>query len=348
MTDVYFAIPGDIDTLTGGYAYDKRLIAELRVLGLTIEHLQLSKRFPVPDAAALADAAAQFAALPDGAIVIVDGLAFGVMDSIAAQHAQRLIIIALCHHPLMLETGLSSAQVQQLFLSEQRALHSAKAVIVTSRMTANILIDQFVIPAARIVVALPGTDAQPFAPCIGNPPVLLTLATLTRRKGHDVLIDALSRIQHLEWCARFVGGMHFDPAWAQLLQQKVNSFALSERISFVGSVENVASEYSHADLFVLPSLFEGYGMAFAEALSFGLPIVAARAGAVPDLVPDSAGILVPPNDSIALADALQTLLADAAQRKHYQAGAQVAARNLPTWNETALAVARLINNIQTH
>lgn len=343
MAELYFAIPGDINTLTGGYAYDRRLIAELHTLGHKIGHLPLSNRFPLPDTEALADAATQFAALPDHAVVIADGLAYGVMETIAEQHAERLNIIALCHHPLMLEAGLSSTQKQQLFLSERRALNAAKAVIVTSAMTGKVLTDQFAIPATKITVALPGTDPQTFVPCIGDPPVLLTLATLTRRKAHDLLIDALANSKHLDWTARFVGGMDFDSAWTASLKNKVSAYGLEQRILFIGNVADSASEYAAADLFVLPSLFEGYGMAFAEALSFGLPVVAAQAGAVPDVVPKSAGILVAPSDSIALADALQQLLTDKDLRKKLQAGAQAAARNLPSWRDAAAVVAYLIN-----
>jgi glycosyltransferase involved in cell wall biosynthesis len=341
MAKIYFAIPGDINTLTGGYAYDRRLIAELRALGHNVEHLQLSSRFPLPDTNALADAAAQLAALPDQALVMIDGLAYGVMETIAKQHAARLNIIALCHHPLMLESGLSSVQTQQLFLSEQRALNAAKAVIVTSPMTGKILAEQFAIPAAKMTIALPGTDAQTFAPCIGNPPVLLCVATLTRRKAHDVLIDALANIKQLAWTLRLVGGTEFDPEWTSQLKNKVAQYGLEQRIVFLGSIAEPSSEYAAADVFVLPSLFEGYGMAFAEALSFGLPVVAARAGAVPDVVPESAGILVAPQDSSALTAALQELLTDTAARKKLQQGAQAAARNLPSWKDTAAVVAKL-------
>lgn len=346
MAEIYFAIPGDINTLTGGYAYDRRLIAELRALGHSIKPLHLSDRFPMRDTEALADAEAVLAALPEDSIVIIDGLAYGVMDEIAAQQATRLKIIALCHHPLMLEAGLSPEQAQQLFLSEQRALNAATAVIVTSAMTGKILNKQFAIPSSKITVAVPGTDRQIFASCSGHPPILLTLATLTRRKAHDVLIDALAALQHLEWSARFVGGMDFDPAWTTHLKNKVNAYGLEQRIIFVGNVDHSAAEFSRADVFVLPSLFEGYGMAFAEALSFGLPIIAARAGAVPDVVPESAGILVTPNDIDALADALQKLLIDSALRRQLQAGAQAAAHSLPEWRTSAMLVANLFEKIK--
>lgn len=348
MAEIYFAIPGDINALTGGYTYDRRLIAELHALGYQVHHLALSDRFPTDNADVLSTAGAQFAALPERSTVIVDGLAYGAMDTIAEQHADRLNIIALCHHPLMLEAGLSSAEARQLFLSEQRALQAAKAILVTSAATRKILVDEFSIPATKITVALPGTDAQTFATCIGNPLVLLCVATLTRRKAHDVLIEALAKIKHLDWSVRLVGGVDFDPAWTTLLKNKVLSYELEQRILFVGNVVDPTKEYTGADLFVLPSLFEGYGMAFAEALSFGLPIVAARAGAVPDLVPDSAGTLVPPGDATALAAALQHLLTDSATRTRLQLGAQIAAHHLPRWSDTAVVVAALIKQLPTN
>jgi len=225
-------------------------------------------------------------------------------------------------------------------------LNAAQAVIVTSPMTGKILTEQFAIPAEKITVAVPGTDRQPFARCAGEPPILLTVATLTRRKAHDVLIDALAHIKHLPWTARFVGGTHFDPEWVAFLQRKVVAYELEQQIIFVGKVTDTQSEYSAADIFVLPSLFEGYGMAFAEALSFGLPIIAARAGAVPDVVPDTAGILVQPDNSDALANALQELLTKPTVRQQLQVGAQHAAKALPSWSDTAKTIATLINNEQ--
>ncbi len=345
--DIYFAVPGDIQTLTGGYGYDRRLLAGLNSLGITATLLTLSATFPNPDAHALADAEEKFAKLPDGSVVIADGLAFGVLDHIAEQHRSRLKIIALCHHPLALEAGLTKETAQQLQASEERALHASVAVLVTSQATANVLQQDFAIPQKKITVAKPGTDKQNFAACEGSPPVLLTVATLTPRKAHDVLIDALAQISHLDWTARFTGGMEFNGAWADHLRAKVIKYGLQERIQFLGIVYDLVSEYSNADVFVLPSLFEGFGMVFAEALSFGLPIVAARAGAVPDVVPETAGVLVPPGDADALAAALLNLFSQPALRRQLQVGAQQASHELTTWPETAAIVARLISGVKT-
>ena len=344
-TPVYFLVPGDINNLTGGYGYDRRLLAELHQLGLNIQLVELAASFPYPDANALRDASFILATLPDHSVVIVDGLAFGVMEELAQAHAQRLSFIALCHHPLALESGISVEEQKSLRISEQLALTNARAVVVTSKNTAHILVEEFSVPFDKISIALPGTDARKFAPCNGQTPILLTVATLTRRKAHDVLIDALAQLMHLPWEARFVGSSEFDSDWTHYLRNKVSSYSLENRILFLGNLDDISSEYLNADIFVLPSLFEGYGMAFAEALSFGLPIVAAQTGAVPDLVPSIAGILVPPADVNALAKSLAQLLTDSTKRKQLQLGARGAAQNLPNWKDSAEIVFQLIQLI---
>jgi glycosyltransferase involved in cell wall biosynthesis len=346
LPDLWFAIPGDIATLTGGYAYDRRLLGGLRARGLTVEHLPLPGRYPRPSQEELAYADAALAALPDGATVLLDGLAYGVLDASAARQRDRLRLIALCHHPLALETGISAQDALQLVASERAALQAARAVVVTSPHTAELVHAHFGVSTTRIQVALPGTDPQPFAPCAGTPPLLLTVATLTRRKAHDVLIAALAQVRELPWQARFVGGAGFDPAWSAALRAQVSAAALEERITFVGDVTDLGAEYQAADLFVLPSLFEGYGMVFSEALAAGLPIVAARAGAVPTVVPPDAGLLVPANDSDALAAALSQVLRDATLRQHLQQGARHAAMTLPRWDDTARIVATLLEDLR--
>ncbi len=345
MASLHFAFPGRLDTPTGGYHYDRRLIRELHTQGLDIETVPLSDRFPFPDRQALEQARQALSSLPDGAVVLFDGLAFGALGCLAEAEAQRLRFIALCHHPLALESGLDEAQQQAFLASEQRALQAARAVLVTSAHTREILTRRFVVPRERIAVARPGTDRMPFAPCDGDPVTLLTVASLTRRKAHDVLIDALAPLASRSWQARFVGGREFDPQWTAALQDRVNRLQLQDRIHFVGAVDALEAEYRGADVFVLPSRFEGYGMVFAEALAAGLPVIAARVGAVPDVVPDSAGILVPPDDPAALSDALDRLLTREDLRRQLQAGARAAASRLPSWADTARRVTRVIEEV---
>lgn len=346
--ELYFVIPGKLQTLTGGYAYDRALTSALEASGVKVNHITLSDKFPMADESALADAASQLAAIPDHALVLIDGLAYGVMDTIAAEEHRRLKIIALCHHPLAMESGLDAGSAARFWQSEQQALKLASAVVVTSTATATLLTERFDIATDKITVALPGTSKQAFALCQGNPPCLLTVATLTRRKAHDVLIAALSQLKLLPWHARFVGGDEFDPVWASGLKKQVVDLGLEDRIHFTGSIDDLRAEYLAADAFVLPSRFEGYGMVFAEALAFGLPVIAARAGAVPDVVPDNAGILVPPDNSDALATALRELLTRPAHFQALRLGAQAAAAKLPDWHDTTARVRQVMQTVATH
>lgn len=339
---IFFVYPGDIDTPTGGYRYDKRVMQEWSALNIAVTPIALSATFPDPKVEDIIAAEACFAGLPDGASVLVDGLALGVLDTLAQREQQRLNIVALCHHPLALETGLTATQQARLQQSEQRALAAVKAVVVTSPHTRHVLMTQFAVPSSRITVALPGTDRQPFAHCTGEPPCLLTLASLTPRKGHDVLLQALAELTDLRWRARWVGSPDLDTVWASALVDSAQRLGLSQRITFVGTVAATDAELAQADLFVLPSRFEGYGMVFAEALAAGLPIIAARAGAVPDVVPPDAGMLVPPDDASALAQALRSVLTDSARRRAMQLGAQQAAADLPTWQATAQRIAQVL------
>lgn len=343
---LYFAYPGELDTPTGGYHYDRRLIQELRRLGLDVEPVSLGPGFPCPDPETLRHAEQILGNLPDSATVIIDGLAFGVLDQFAAAEARRLRIIALCHHPLAFESGLDAGKREIFMQSERLALQYAAAVLVTSPYTATLLVEQFSVPAESITVAVPGTERTGFAAGDGNPVRLLTVGSLTERKGHDVLIEALAQLRELPWIARFVGSDEFDPRWAELLRTQVKQQRLNTRIEFVGKVANPGPEYQQADVFVLPSRFEGYGMVFTEALAAGLPVIAARAGAVPDVVPKAAGRLVPPDDSLALSRALHDIITDHHLRRSLRSGARETAGTLPTWVDSALVVAQRIKEVQ--
>ena len=344
-SELYFVFPGNLNTNTGGYHYDRRVIEELRNMGSTVKTISLSEKFPFPDELALRHTEDIFSSIPDDSTVIVDGLAFGAMENVIKLNKRRLCLIALCHHPLAMETGLNPHERELLLRSESYALRNAKHVIVTSQNTRKILIEDFLIPSAQITVALPGTDRYPFAQCNGSPPKLLTCASLTKRKGHDVLIAALREIDCLDWHARFVGDDTLDPTWALELRNKVKLWGLRNQIEFVGVVANISVEYQNADIFVLPSKFEGYGMVLPEAIAHGLPIVSTRTGAIPEVVPESAGILINSEDHSALAAALKKLILDNDLRNKMQLGAQKAALTLPSWGICAKLISRGMEKI---
>lgn len=338
-------LPGDWHRPTGGCLYDRRLAEGLRALGWAVEPLALDERFPWPDAAALAHAERAVAALADGTPVIADGLAFGALPDLAARHAARLRWIALVHHPLALETGLSPAQAQALFDRERRALAHARRVVTTSAATARDLAP-YGVDAAHITVVEPGTDPAPLAAGSGGETLaLLCVASLTPRKGHRVLVEALAALRDRRWTLHLVGSERHDAATARAVRDAVAAHHLDDRVVFHGALDaaGVRARLHAADVFVLPSFHEGYGMAIAEALACGLPVVAGRAGAVVDTVPAGAGVLVPPGDVGALREALARVLDDAGWRAELARGARAARQRLPTWDDAAARFAAVLD-----
>lgn len=343
MNTLHFLLPGDLDTPTGGYRYDRAIIQGLRRRGLDVRLHRLDESFPQPDGEALAQATAVLESIPTGATVIVDGLALApLVDSLDPRH----VIVALIHHPLASETGLSDTQRARFHEQERRALSMATQVIVTSPATARELQSDYRVPASRLNVVLPGTPTvdQLSIPGTHGPVEMLCVATITPRKGHALLVEALGALKHHHWTLNCVGSLDRDPDTFAALRQQVDEAGLGQRIRFSGAVEAeaLAGFYRRADLFVLPSFHEGYGMVLAEALSFGLPIVSTTAGAIPDTVPADAGLLVPPGDARALSEALALLLQQPSKRLALAAAARQAAIQLPSWDDAISNFAHIL------
>jgi glycosyltransferase involved in cell wall biosynthesis len=342
---VIFAAPGRLTTLTGGYAYDRRIIAELSLLDWVPEVIELGEGFPFPDTAERVQAQTRLAALPIDVPIVIDGLAFGALPEAAAQLAASHCLIALVHHPLALESGLSPSDSDALRASETDALGCARRVIVTSAFTARLIAADYRVPADRISVAPPGCDrASRARASVGGDVALLAVGAVVRRKGYDVLLAALAGLVDLSWNLTIVGDLDRDADAVARLHLDIARFDLAGRVTIAGAVsaEHLAAHYEHADLFVHASRFEGYGMAIAEAIAHGVPVVATIAGAIPETVGNGAGALAPPDDINALASALRRLIEDSDERRRMADAAWEAAAKLPTWQRSAELFSRAI------
>ena len=343
-----FAVPGDLASSTGGYAYDRRMISELGRLGWQIDVIGLGDGFPLPSEMTRAAAQACLLAIPKDRTILIDGLALGVLPEAAAKLRGRNSVLALIHHPLALETGLSAELVKKLHASERAALAAVGGVIVTSPATQRHLVADYAVPAERIFIAPPGSD--PATPAQGSSDGivrLLSVGAVVPRKGFDLLVAALATLTELPWRLTIVGDRTRDPQTAARLDADITLHGLGDRIDVLGAVspDHLAELYVGADVFVLASRFEGYGMAYAEAIARGLPVIGTSAGATPETVPPGSGILVGPDDLPALAQALRLMIEDPTERRRLGSGARMAASRLPTWQASAIIFSRAIEAV---
>jgi glycosyltransferase involved in cell wall biosynthesis len=260
----------------------------------------------------------------------------------------RRPLAALVHHPLGLESGLSAERRSALLASEAAALAMAARVIVTSAATARLLAADFGVPPERIMVAVPGVEPAERARGTGSPVRLIAVGAVSPRKGYEGLIEALSGLRDLDWRLTIAGSLDRDPAAAQRLQRMIEAQDLCGLVDIAGAVSDDFLDrlYDEADVFVSASWFEGYGMALAEAMARGLPLVASTGGAAAETVPDGAGLKAPPGDTNALRQALRRLIADSRLRRDLADGSWAAGRHLPRWSDTAATVARVLKGIR--
>jgi glycosyltransferase involved in cell wall biosynthesis len=340
---VAFFVPGDLQTLTGGYGYDREIIGGLRTLGWRVDVEPLSGSFPEPTSDALDDAARRLAGA--SSIVVVDGLALPGLAPLLQAERRRSITIGLVHHPVALEPDLLPGAAQAMREREIESLAALDRVVCTSRWTANILND-FGVTADRIDVVEPGTYAGALAQgSTTDSPNLLCVATITSRKGHALLLSALSSLRDRPWHLHLAGSLTRDAAYAAGIERQIAALGLAARVTLHGELvrEDVARLYEEADLFVLASRLEGYGMVLSEALAHGLPIVATAGGAVPYTVPADAALLVPPDDEFALRAALEEWLCAKDTRAALRAGAVAARTRRRDWHNAAREFADVLS-----
>ena len=221
-------------------------------------------------------------------------------------------------------------------------IFGASEVIATSRAAAARIRDMHGL--AHVAVAEPG--AEPADPAVPSPTGhrLLCVASVTPRKGQDLLVAALEQdLADLRWDCTFVGAV---------VRPVPHS---STDIHFVGpkAGDELSAAYANADLVVLPSRAETYGMVVTEALARAVPVLAADVGGVGEALgraPDGSlpGLLIPPADPAALAAALRAWLTEPGLRIRLRAAAQARRDTLPSWTETARRLTGVLDGRPSH
>ncbi|MGE3402344.1 MAG: glycosyltransferase family 4 protein [Vicinamibacterales bacterium] len=341
-------VPGRIDALTGGTIYDRRLCEGLRERGWQVTVVELDQSFPHPTPAALVQADASLRALAPGTVTLVDGLAFGAMPGIVGAHAERLLFVAIVHLPLAQDVGLDGKVAARLEAEERLSLQSARLAIVTGDATREFL-PQYGMPKSRIVLAEPGADPAPVARGSQSDVLgLLCVATINPGKGHTMLIRALAAAPHRQWHLTCVGSLTRHTRAVADLRRVLGECDLLDHVSLSGEMAGAELErsYDQADVFVLPTMKETYGMAVAEAIAHGLPVVSTTTGAIPRLVGRDAGLLVPAEDEPAFTEAIARVLTDEDLRRRLREGAREARTRLPRWQETFDTIAEALDGLE--
>jgi glycosyltransferase involved in cell wall biosynthesis len=340
VTTVHVVLPEGVDDParpSGGNTYDRRICAGLAAVGWDVREMPVPGAWPRSDATARRALARRVAALPDGALVLADGLIASVADDVLVPAVARLRLAVLLHMP-------------QEGPAERAVLSAARAVLTASAWSRSRLLARYPLDPRRVRVVHPGVDPAPPAPGSRDGTRLLCVAAVAPHKGHDLLLDALTDLA-LPWSCTLAGSLAVDPGFVQRLRQRAAASGVADRIRFVGPLPAAAlrAEYRAADVLVLASRAETYGMVVAEALAAGLPVIATDVGGVPEALGRTdagpPGLLVPPGDRRALAAALEAWLGDPALRRGLRTAARARRATLDGWDATVRGVASALRSI---
>lgn len=348
MTDgvLHVVVPGGIDDParpSGGNTYDRRLCAALPERGRTVRLVEVEGGWPWSADVGAPALARALAALPDGTAVLVDGLLASRLPSVMLPASRRLRVVLLVHLPVGVDDVLAR-------LPEQQVVMAAAGVVTPSDWCRDWLLWTYAIDPARVVVARPGVDRAAVASGTRSGASLVTVGTVSSVKGQDHLLAALADLRDLDWTWTCVGSLAVEPEAAVRLRRAATTLGFTDRVVLVGPLggADLEAAYAGADLLVLPSRTEAYGMVLTEAIAHGLPVVATDVGGVREALgeaPSLPGLVVRPGDPADLAAALRAWLTDADLRDRLRAAALERRSLLEGWSVTAGRVADAVREV---
>lgn len=347
---IHLVVPAGVDDPlrpSGGNTYDRRVTAALRDAGWCVEVREVAGSWPWAGIAGRDALVGALASLPDASLVLVDGLVATSLPEVMVPAGRRLHVVVLLHMPL----GLDDAR-PSLRRAEGTVLRAASAVIAPSSWLRRWLLDAYALDGSRLHVVHPGVDAARPASGSRSGSVLVSVGALTPGKGHDVLVEALAQLRDAAWRCDLVGALTIEPVFVEHLRRRVREAGLECRLQLTGPLtgSDLDAAYAQADVLVVASRAETYGMVVTEALARGLPVIAADVGGLPEALgvgSDGArpGLLVRSGDATALAEALRQWLGDPDLRAGLRAAALERRAELPGWDEAAERVAHVLTGV---
>ena len=347
---VHLVVPGCFDDPTrpsGGNAYDRLVGAALARAGWDVRFVPVPGRWPQVGRAGSVALEHEIAALPDDDVVLVDGLIASNAGQVIVSGRRRPRAVVLVH-TLLTESGLANVPAE-IEVSEAAVLAAADAVVTTSAWTRARLLKRYPLTAERVRVVCPGVHPAALASGSRGGGALLCVANIVAHKGHDLLVTALAQVPDLDWRCVCVGALDQEPDFVTRVRRQAAAAGMSHRLKFAGVLDGdpLDRAYAAADLLLVPSRVESYGMVVTEALARGLPVLATDVGGVPEALgraPDGRrpGRLVTPNDPAALAAALRDWLQDPTEQARLRTTARRRRRTLRGWDQAACELAAVL------
>ena len=334
--NIHFLIPEDINLLKGNYVYNKRIAEGLKAIGHQVIIQQLPDDFPFPSDTSLQQCRQIMGAIPQAEPVIIDNLVFGVIPDILKDFYLQKPIVALVHITLSADPNLTAYQREMVLSLEKKAQKYAKKFIVSSSYTANLLTAAG-IEKNQINVIIPGVDNYPQKKIYpGKPSKLLSIANFTRNKGYMTLMKALTALKNKDWELHCYGNLNFDKEYVDELQMIIRRNGLKEKVWLHGPVsgKELSDVYLNADLFIHASNFETYGMAVAEALAHGIPVITSTGGGICETVPVKMGQFFNPGDVYVLQTIIEELLENPQLYKTLYTEASTYHNQVHTWQKS--------------
>jgi glycosyltransferase involved in cell wall biosynthesis len=342
-------IYGSLDTLSGGYLYDRKLVEYLRSQGDTVEIISLPWR---NYAAHLTDNL-HFRLPPDLDLLIQDELNHPSLLS-ANCHPNRFPIVSLVHH---LRCSEQRPAWQNWFyrLVEKRYLASVDGFIFNSQTTKK-AVDGLIANGKPHLVAYPPTDR--FGMGLSDEQIIsrahetgplrvLFLGNVIHRKGLHTLLKAI-RLEAINIKIDVVGALDLEPEYAHNMQRQVKTSNLNSKIFFHGPLDNdeLIEKLKSAHVMAIPSSYEGFGIVYLEGMAFGLPAIGTINGGASEIISDcKTGFLIPPDDEQMLSERLSTLARDRDLLKRMSVAALERYRQQPRWEETAGNIRKFLHAI---
>lgn len=338
---VHFLTMGDMQSLTGGYLYNMHMMEGLEQMGYSVN--VFGTDWPWDDKSELAKICRfHFEKLTVGSCILIDSLVLVKIRSSVQEFSSRLIFVGLIHLPATYT--FTSGKFGKLAEEEMMVLHQMKQLIVTGQFTYNLLWKAG-LNRANLWIVEPGTG--PFPQKTHYKPVpseLLCIANYSAIKAQDTLIRSLYSLTDRDWTLHLYGDKDRDKEYSAGIISFIKQLNLETRVIMHGIAmrDEITAIFLNADLFVMPSLFESYGMALTESLAHGVPVLSTRAGNIPCTVPGGMGILVEPGNEKELTDALLSLMDEPAKYASLCSAASKYHLDARSWDLAVIEFERII------